>query len=319
MIKLLSTTNAYKVIRGDKAQNSLSHAYLVDTEDKDSLRDFLKCLAKLILCDSEDFCDSCRVCRLIDRETHPDVTIYPNVGEKLKAQHADEITANCLIKPLELQKRVFIISGFEGLEKSQNKLLKTLEEPPKNVILLLGTSNLSGILPTVKSRTKKIDIPSFSNEKLLEYFKDKLLDEEKLNSSVLTANGILSLVVKNYESGDFQDIKEKVVKTLLKLNSSKDAISAFDIINGLDAKKTISTIKLVFGELLKYKSGRISRLIDKNTMETLDERFKTGAVIEIIEGLSEIERSLHFNANQTMVFDKALFLILEAKHRWLKL
>lgn len=318
MLKLLSSTNAYKVILGDKKQNSLSHAYLVSCDDADYLRDFLKCLAKLILCD-DDGCNECRVCRLIDRETHPDVSFYPKKDEKLKTKDADDIIANTLIKPLEIDKRLFVISGFEGFEKSQNKLLKTLEEPPKNVIILMGTTKTSSILPTVLSRAKKVDIPPFGEEKLFEYFSDKLPDKEKLKTAILTSNGKLGLVVKNYESGDFQNALSVSLNALVSLQTSRDVLSVSVAVSKYDANVIASSFKLIFSDLVKYKSGLIARLIPENKLKILDERYKVGAILEIIDTLGEIERALHFNANQTMIFDKMLFSMLEARHKWQKL
>ncbi len=319
MIELLKQTNAYKVIKGDKMHGSLSHAYLVECADDDYLRNYLKILAKLILCGDEDFCDNCRVCRLIERETHSDVTFYPPSGEKLNAAMADEIVSSCFVQPLELNKRLFVVCGFDKFEKSQNKLLKTLEEPPKNVILLIGTSNMEGVLPTVKSRAKKVSIPAWSEEQLFDALKGEFEDEQKFRNAVAFSNGLISKVYQNYEQSDFEKLKNLVQNFLAELNSSRDALRVSVMLKDVNLPLFLSVLKTTFGDLLKYKCGDISRLTDQNALKTLDEKYKTGAVVEIIEGIGENERALHFNANQTMTIDRVIFLILEAKHRWLKL
>ena len=76
--------------------------------------------------------------------------------ETNKKLDIDELIAQTYIKPIESEKRVFALVNTASMNgPAQNKLLKTLEEPPKNVFILMGIENESAILPTVKSRIKK--------------------------------------------------------------------------------------------------------------------------------------------------------------------
>ncbi|MGN0819334.1 MAG: hypothetical protein ACI4M6_02935 [Christensenellaceae bacterium] len=321
MIELLKTTNAYKVIKSDKLSRKLSHAYLIECADKLSLRLYLKNLAKLILCEQcSDYCDNCRICRLIDKETHPDVFVYPPRGEvKLNAKMSDEIVSESVIKPLELHDKVFIVEGFEQFEKSQNKLLKTLEEPPKGVILLIGATNYTAVLPTVKSRVKKLDIPPFSEEALLNYFKGKLQDEQKLSLAVKLSGGALSEVEKNYNNPEIVALKNLAYKTLTELNSSRDVLSVSSALKNTDENMFFSVMKAVLFEMLEIKNGKAERLSGSFDYGELLKKFRTGVLIECIENIGKIERDIHFNANRQMVIDKFLFSVLEAKYRWQKL
>lgn len=321
MIELLKTTNAYKVIKSDKLTDKLSHAYLIECSDKQSLRQYLKNFAKLLTCDEgEDYCDNCRICRLIEKETHSDVLIYPPRGiDKLNAKMSDEIVAESIIKPLELKNKVFIVENFEQFEKSQNKLLKTLEEPPKGVILLLGVVNYSAVLPTVKSRVKKLEIPAFSEEALLNYFKDKLKEEEKLFLAVKLSEGKLSEVEKNYNNQEISELKNLVYKTLKDLNVSRDVLAVSSQLKTVDLDMFLSVAKAVLFELLEAKSGKIARSNGNYDFDELLKKFKKGVLIECIENISRLEKDMHFNANRQMVVDKFLFSVLEAKYRWQKL
>lgn len=318
MVELLKTTNAYKVIASDKMRGNLSHAYLVECSDNCAMRGYLKSLAKLIACQNNGE-DDCRTCRLIEKETHYDVTIHPAMGEKLTTETAEEIVSASIVRPLEIEKRVFVIDGVEGFAKMQNKLLKTLEEPPNNVVLLMGTCNMSAVLPTVKSRSKKIEIPPFSDQALFQAYENTYTDINKLKMAIALSQGLESKVKQNYESEENDKMFALALDILNSLNSSRDVLSQSVRLNGVDLEAFASVLKLIFGELVKAKSGAISRLIPANECETLIEKFKIGAICEIVEGITDIEKSLYFNANQSMVIDKLLFLILEAKHRWQKL
>ncbi len=321
MVELLKQTNAYKVLLSEKKANSLSHAYLVDCGDEKMLRTYLKNFAKLILCEEDgEFCDNCRVCRLIERETHPDVSIYPREGEKLKVEVCDEIVSLSIVRPLEISKRLFVISDFQKLlRREQNKLLKTLEEPPENVILLIGTSNINSILPTVKSRTKHLEIPPFSDEALFNAFSKEMENKEKLDVAIALSRGYESGVIENYNKDDFIKLKNLATQTLKNLNSSRDALSVAKSLENVNVSVFVNILKLIFREILKGKNGAISRLISENDLNYFMDKYSMGCVVSIIEGIGEIERSLYFNANNTMCVYRLLFLILEARHKWQKL
>ncbi len=80
MVELFKKTVAYKIILGDKTRGQLSHAYALVCEDCFTLNAFIKIVAKMLLCDSADYCDQCRSCRLIEKGTHSDVTFYPKTA-----------------------------------------------------------------------------------------------------------------------------------------------------------------------------------------------------------------------------------------------
>lgn len=320
MIKeLLQNTNAYKVILGDKRRGTLSHAYIVACEDEKSLRAYLKELAKLILCESEEACGSCRVCRLIERETHPDVAFYPKQGEKLKVDAADKIVADSIVRPLEIKNRAFVVERFEDFDKSQNKLLKTLEEPPEGVILLLGSVNTTALLQTVKSRAKMTEIPPIPEKLLYSALSGVYDDKEKLKAAVALSGGKLSAARDIYENGNLIEVENKVVGTLARLKSSRDVLELSAELKDEDLELVISILKLELDRMIKYKSGDISRLSDDSPLIEAAKLYSIGALIEIIEALNELERRLHFNANKTMAIDKMLFSLLEARHKWQKL
>ena len=77
MRELLKKTAAYRIIASDKKENTLSHAYLITSADEDTLSEYLTELAKLIVCKDEEYCDSCRDCKLIASHVHPDVMFTP--------------------------------------------------------------------------------------------------------------------------------------------------------------------------------------------------------------------------------------------------
>lgn len=91
---------------------------------------------------------------------HPDV-LYFEAGEKLGIAEARKIKAHFALKPYSAKGRAVVIEDAGVLTpEAQNALLKTLEEPPKEAVLILGTSSDAYLLPTVLSRCQVINIPN---------------------------------------------------------------------------------------------------------------------------------------------------------------
>ena len=158
LFSLIKDTRAYKTVAADKAAGRLSHAYLFISSDGVNSGEYLKIFAKLIM---SDFADE-RADGLIDNGYHPDVLTFPKNGEAVLKEDVAKIIEESFLKPVESDKKLFLINNGESMNAtSQNKLLKTLEEPPRGVHILIHATTEYPLLSTFKSRVKKLVIPPF--------------------------------------------------------------------------------------------------------------------------------------------------------------
>lgn len=101
-------------------------------------------------------CLECLNCRRIAAEKHPEVLIiHPGskTGQNISVEQAREIRKNAALRPKLGSRRIYVIPQAEAFnEESANALLKTLEEPPETVTLILCAPNPSQVLPTIRSR-----------------------------------------------------------------------------------------------------------------------------------------------------------------------
>lgn len=316
MKNLLKNSSAYKIIASDKKQNKLNHAYLVMCQDGDMHDEYLKILAKLIMCNDAEFCDDCRVCKLIDNKSHPDIAFFPKDG-KLKTDSADELIRQSVVKPFELDKRLFVVRKIEELNQYQNKLLKTLEEPPKNVYMLISTERPVAVLPTVKSRSKIVEIQDFSEQELLKtaismgYLGDRLMLAVKL------CGGKLGRLIRYYENDDLLAIKDLACDMLCNM-TGKNLPEYAGKLKNISVKDFISVTKLLLNKLLIYLTDKKVDPLYKNLYQNT-EKWRYGSIIAIIERLNGFEKSINFNMNNAILVDGVLFAIMEEKTKWQKL
>lgn len=323
-LALLKDTRAYKTIYNDRKNDTLSHAYLIITPDGDNVKEYLKIFAKIITCESDFPCGSCRTCRLIDVENFSDVLFYPKKQNTVLSEDVTSLIEESYLKPVESQKKVFILSNAETMNvQAQNKLLKTLEEPPKNVHILIGATSEFPLLSTVKSRVKKLEIPPFTYEQLFNALNGECEDTEKLASAISCGDGTVGKVKALYSDENLSKAIELAVDLIVNMQSSAQVLDYSIKISALkiDATEFMSVLELLFSDLMKILSGKSQSVSFKKQFEDIKKAsgYSIGAVVNALEKINEGYKRRKFNQNGTMLIEWLLFQILEGKYKWQKL
>ncbi len=300
MKELLQNTRAYRLLTTEYAENRLSHAYLLLLEDTRNLRFALKTFAK-ILFDGEEYNE--RITRLIDTESFSDCLFFPQSGKKLTVEDAEKIKEECTLKPLEGDKKVFVLGDFsEANVQTQNKLLKLLEEPPQGVYFLLGATSVYPLLSTVLSRTKRLDIPPFGVEEIaacLNRFYGEKYENDSLVLCSAAANGNVGKAQAMLEGGYYKTLLSDAFLLCLASDSALPVVVK-QIGESKHAKELLSSLRLIFRDALLIKTGqKTTNLLLKTEKENLKKvanRYTLSALFYAQEALGKAEKELAFNA-----------------------
>ena len=305
--ELVKETTAYKIISTEKKKGALSHAYLVVCADKYALKTYLKELAKVIEFQGDDGDE--RIAKLIDKNAYADCTFYPLTGERIMTADVDDLVSKTYIRPLENKTRLFVLCGAENATPAaQNKLLKTLEDPPKGVVILIGALRESGLLSTVLSRVKKIDVPPLSSDKIRSVLSERCKDKARLENAIRSANGSAGAALALYENGEADKLDSLVKDIFAEMKSSKDVIKFVKRAGKEDIKELISALK---AETTIRLENAVYGKEDKDG-------FTVGALVAISETLTDKEKAVAFSANTAMTIDGVLLSIVREKRRWQK-
>ncbi len=154
---------AVSLLRAHIAQGSLRQAYLFCGPEGIGRRTLALRLAQAVNClnppQAGDLCGVCRSCRLIAEMRHPDLDIVAadQRGGVLRVDQIRELQHRLSLAPYEGHYRIALILRFEEANlNAQNALLKTLEEPPRRVILLITAQDREQLLPTIVSRCEVV-------------------------------------------------------------------------------------------------------------------------------------------------------------------
>lgn len=150
---------AINLLKVQVANNASRHAYLFTGPKGVGRRTMAIRLAQALNCGNApspgEPCFECRTCTLIERMLHPDLAIVQSEreGKTLKVGQVRELQHEVSLTPYEAHYRVAILLRFEEASTSAaNALLKTLEEPPPQVKIVLTAESSERLLPTIVSR-----------------------------------------------------------------------------------------------------------------------------------------------------------------------
>ena len=155
---------AVDVLRGALAHDRVGHAYLFTGPEHIGKTTLARLFAQSLNCEATDPCrrpcGECRPCRLIAVDRHPDVRLLePEISGRgkrtLKIDAVRDLLHDLSLAPYEARHKIAILTHFDAATLgAANAFLKTLEEPPANVVLLLTASEADTLLPTITSRCR---------------------------------------------------------------------------------------------------------------------------------------------------------------------
>ena len=241
---LIGQKEISSILEGALTQNRLAHAYLLSGTRGVGKTTLARIIAKLVNClknDREligDPCCECSNCLSIDKENNIDV-IELDAASKTGVSDVREIIENVTYKPVSALKKIYIIDEVHMLSKAAfNALLKTLEEPPKDVLFLLATTETQKIPLTILSRCqhfelKRIDLNILSDHIMkicsLENIKiDKQSAEVIARCSEGSVRDALSILDNVITRSD--NISEDIVKEVLGLSDINEIFELFEYI-----------------------------------------------------------------------------------------
>lgn len=157
-----STYNSKLIDRLEKVveENKVSHAYIFEGPNSLDKTGFAQSFIKGVLCPDNrgENCGKCSICDKVDHDNHEDVTYVEKDGLSVKDAAIEDVQEKLNIKPLGDRNVVVIKDSDTMTLRAQNRLLKTLEEPPGDSLLILLSENIENLTQTILSRCVKYRI-----------------------------------------------------------------------------------------------------------------------------------------------------------------
>ena len=222
--------------------NTLPHAHLIVGPKGSGRLTLARELAAAMNCDERENesvplpCGRCNTCRRIREGIFPDVQIVTRGSGKatIGVEDIKAMREDVYLSSTEAEYKFYIVREAEAMTpQAQNALLKVFEEPPKNVHIILISTEADKILTTVKSRSQYVQTEIFDPETLKRYTVRRSeragalarTDSEKLDAVILSAGGVIGNALAMLDDSLIaeQTAKRETVTRLISAFSKKES------------------------------------------------------------------------------------------------
>ena len=278
----------------EKAINlkKMSHSYIFWGTEGIGKKIIAKEFAKQILClgDNKPDC-KCKSCIEFDSENNPDFQLINSENDKIKIEQIREMQRKIAEKPIISHHKVYIIDNADKMTpEAQNCLLKTLEEPPEYIVIILICSNENNLLSTIKSRCTRLHFDKIENSEILDYINKNEPDKNISPNIIEFAQGSIGKALKLSENIEIYENVEKLIEQM----KSKDLIDIMKSAEQLYKSKEEIDFILEFINVILLKFGK--------------QEHKYVKCIDIVENTKKRIKS---NSNYDMCIDNLIFNMWE--------
>lgn len=335
-----------KVLKYQILNNQVGHAYLFCGSRGTGKTTTAKIFSRAVNCTSPvngEPCNECEVCKGITDASIPDV-MEIDAASNNSVDDIRAIRENVIYAPTMAKYKVYIIDEVHMLSASAfNALLKTLEEPPENVIFILATTEPHKIPVTILSRCQRFEFKRISKENIAKRL-EKVCEKNgvKVEFPALmvlaqAADGALrdglSLLDRVISSGT-EEITESLVRELLGIAESstvsgvlsailnKDMVSMINLVNeivdsGKDIKYFIWEIISLARDVLVYKNTQNIGLLKNFTLlediKNISNMADNQKISDIIIYLSELEADIKGAAFPAILLESSLIQLMSSE------
>jgi DNA polymerase III subunit delta' len=313
---------AVDYLRKGMLNDRIRHAYLLAGTPAIGKMTLAKSFAMALNCTADDPaqrpCGTCRNCKRIISGSHMDV-IYSSTDEtsgQLKIDTIRAITSQIAMKPYEGRYRVAIMDDFDRAQpRAQDALLKTLEEPPPYAVLILITTALEPILPTITSRSQVVYLRPVAAHVTQAALQDKYgLNDDDARLLARFSGGRIGWAIQAAQDPTLLDQRESALDLLEQVLQSNRA-QRFELANDLGKDK------LALGTLLELwqtywrdlmlqtqsASVRLANVDREVSLQQMTYAFNGDDVLRALNATRALSHILSYNINTRLALE-TLFL-----------
>lgn len=304
----------------------ISHAYIIHGE-KNAGKEFIaETFAMALECENNtdiEPCMECHACKQAITKNNPDIItlIHEKPGTIGVEDVRRSIVSDVSIRPYNGKWKIYLINDAEKMSvQAQNALLKTLEEPPDYVVIILLTSNMSALLPTIISRSTVLNMRPVDDKSVRKYLMERIhVPDYQADICVAFARGNIGKAKHLATSEDFDNIKNDAIR-VLKYAHEMDMNEFVSALNQISAYKIniedyLDILLIWYRDVLMFKAtGDLDGLVFKDEIVSIRERAGRSsyeAVERIIEAIEKTKVRLRANVNFELAMELLLLAIKE--------
>jgi DNA polymerase-3 subunit delta' len=314
---ILGQDNCIALLSRTLATGKSAHAYLFEGIEGCGKKLTALAFIEAVFCGGTEGCGHCPSCRKISSGRHPDLHLVEPDGAYIKIDQIRELQRELAFRPYEATKKACIIDGAEKLNPAAgNALLKTLEEPPGNALLILITSNPDGVLPTVLSRCQRLIFSALSEAAIDTILRERGSAPEAARIIASLAGGSMGKAIEIGEETALVERKGFLEKVgALSLGEITPLFAMAEELAG-DKENALELLGLLTAFLrdallLRCGDGRVVNTDLLPLVEQEAAQFSGVEIMERIGHVSECRRAITGNVNTRLALEVLLMRLAE--------
>lgn len=326
--EIIGHSTIIRSLQNSLRKDKISHAYLFFGPDGIGKKLIAFSLAKAINCIDQDgdFCGFCDSCRRIENGVHPDLFFIEPEGQSIKIDQLRDLQASTRYKPYMAKRKVCIIDQVDRMTASAaNSILKTLEEPPGTMVIILLAAYIDQILPTVRSRCQLLQFSPLSTGDVERLIIDKMaLPQDKAHLLASFAAG--SFGKAQYLDPAILEEKNKKILFLIEHLYTLKIEEIFTEAKKLAEEKNSENLQHLLAlwiywyyDIWKYKlTGNEQNLTNSNQIGHIHQQSQLLSYLKIKKNIQLIQNALSAlqrNANKQLTMEVMLMKLSTHENR----
>jgi len=318
---ILGHERIVEVLRRSLRTGKTAHSYLFEGISGCGRKKTALALIQAMFCQSvdDDACGVCPSCRKVAGGSHADIHIVAPLPDKrdISIDQLREMQRTLSLRPYEAPRKVCIIEPAERMSvNAANSLLKTLEEPPGDALIILLTENAGMLLPTIRSRCQLIRFAPLSPEHILTLLEQNGMGSDTASLIAPMSGGSMQRAIE-LDNESLAARRENVISRLSQMNINRIA-SVFDAAEALSGNReeTLELLDLLISFYrdalhLAAGSGEIVNRAARTAIESIAAKRPLPRTMELLEAICQTRRDVQRNANPKLALDH-LFMNIAA-------
>ena len=306
------------------SENRVGHAYIFTGSAGMGKKTIAQLFAGLLLCEnpqSGSTCGKCTACLLYENGSNPDYHRINTEDASIGVDRIRDIQGDVSIKPMYSKRKVYVIEdAVKMTDQAQNCLLKTFEEPPSYVVVILLATNYEMLLETIRSRAQRLNFRKYTYEQVCQALAEKYgMRSTLLELAAGYSDGNIGMALELAGSGEFTILRERIFELLPGVAKGRmDEVLEFTAFmeENRDSIDLLLDIMLLYYRdlLLVCETGNGNVLInsDKKDMIFINARmYCSRRIIDNIAAIEAVRRAIKQNANYQLAIDNLLIKLRE--------
>ncbi len=309
---------AVSLLKEHIATGGFRHAYLFSGAQGIGRRTLALRFAQALNCPQPpapgEPCRVCRTCTQIEKLQHPDLAVVQaeRIGGNLKVEQIRELQHFLSLSPYQAPYRVAILLRFEEANLSAaNALLKTLEEPPPQVVLLLTAESSESLLPTISSRCENIRLRPLGLEVVEQgLIKERAVPADQARLLAHISGGRIGYALQLWEQPGLLDRRNRWLEDHQRLLSSS-RVERFTYAENLakdkdNLQEAIESWSALWRDVFLQTSGSaipVANLDHLDEIKAVADQLEMGDAVRMLTSLQRTQGLLKGNINPRMALE----------------